>query len=387
MKKFKIFFVIFALGALPLSVFASTFYYGAWIPFWQAQPGQQDIAVNLDSLNELSPFSYDVTTNGTLIDELGIGSGSWNGWLDAVHDFGEKIIPTIAWFNGSAIYNLLSNTKQRQAEEDTVAQLVQIQKFDGIDIDFEGMVAATKPYYSLFIEGLAIRLHPLGKSVTCTVEPQTPQADLAGGVPSNSSFTEDYAFLNKYCDEIRVMAYDQGTIDLPLDASKGNGTLYAPVTDPDWVKEVIQETLKTVSPKKVMLAVPTYGYEYEVSWQNGITTYQRVRAFDFFDAMDRADSLGITPVRDNADELSFTYSSTTYIQESPALTYTTYSSEPPVLMNPNPNATTTFFVTFPDAQSIKDEITLAKQYGLKGVMLFKADGNIDPGIWSTMALH
>lgn len=378
--------------AVPAVTFAATtakapFIYGAWIPFWQAQPGEQDIAVHLDSLNELSPFSYDVASDGTLVDDLGIGSGSWSGWLEAVHDFGEKIIPTVAWFNGNDIYNLLSNTKERQAEETTIANLVKTQNFDGIDIDFEGMLAGTKPYYSLFIEGLAIRLHPMGKVLTCTVEPRTPPADLAGGVPSASQFTENYVVLNQYCDEVRVMAYDQGTIDTGLDATKGNGTLYAPVTDPAWVNEVLQQTLIYVNPKKVMLAVPTYGYEYEVSWQGGITTYQRVRAFDFMDAMDRADELGIEPTRDNADELSFTFASTTYIQEPPSLTYTTFSTQPAILTTVNPVATTTFFVTFPDATSISDEIALAKQYGLRGVMLFKADGDIDPGIWAQMALH
>ena len=44
-----------------------------------------------------------------------------------------------------------------------------------------------------------------------------------------------------------------------------------------------------------MLGIPTYGYEYEVSWSNDVTTYQEVRAWDYFGAMDRADSLGIAP--------------------------------------------------------------------------------------------
>jgi spore germination protein YaaH len=136
-----------------------------------------------------------------------------------------------------------------------------------------------------------------------------------------------------------------------------------------------------------MLAVPTYGYEYEVSWQGGITTYQRVRAFDYMDAMDRADQVGIEPVRNNADELSLTFTSSTYIQESPALTYSTFSSQPAALTTIDPLASTTFFISFPDATSISDEIALAKQYGLRGVMLFKADGDIDPAIWGEMALH
>lgn len=383
-----LFLFCFSVGLAPSLASAATttpakLQYGAWLPFWQAQAGEQDVAVHLDSFNEISLFSYEIGNNGAFIDDLNINGGGWTGWLSAVKQMGVKVVPTIAWFNANGIEKLLSGTKTRQAEEDKITQLVTSKQFDGIDIDFEGMYPATRPYYSLFIQGLAIRLHPLGKKLTCTVVPRTPPDSLYVVVPTSTIiYPEDYSVLNQYCDEVRLMAYDQETVDLKLDASKGNGTLYAPVADPAWVTKIIQLALKSISAKKIMLGIPTYGYEYEVSWANGQTTYQRVRSFDYFDAMNRADSLGITPVRDNAGELSFTYSSTTYIAEPPILTSQVSSTEPAVLANPNPNATTTFFVSFPDAQSEFDKVALAQKYGLRGVMFFKADGGMDPAIWN-----
>ena len=82
-----------------------------------------------------------------------------------------------------------------------------------------------------------------------------------------------------------------------------------------------------------MLGIPTYGYEYQVSWSNGVTTYQRVRSFTFQEAMDRADIVGVAPVRDNADELSYTYQTSTYVSAIPA-TLTSYvtSTKPQALM-------------------------------------------------------
>jgi len=148
--------------------------YGAWVPFWQSQAGEEDIAVHLDSLNEVSPFSYEIGAGGSLVDDLNINNGSWDGWFSAIRDLNVKIIPTIAWFAPAGIYNLLSSAKSRQAEEDNITALVRAQNFDGIDIDFESMSPATRPYYSLFIQGLAMRLHPLGKKLTCTVVPRTP---------------------------------------------------------------------------------------------------------------------------------------------------------------------------------------------------------------------
>ncbi len=361
------------------------FYYGVWLPFWKSQDGAANIAVNLDILHEVSPFSYELSSSGALIDDLHIGNGSWDAWFGAVRDAGVKIIPTIAWFDTANIYRLLSNTKKRQAEEDTIAALVKAKKFDGIDIDFESMTSSTKPYYSLFIYGLALRLHPVNKALACTVVPRTPVSSLYDSNPLPIvSYAEDYTALNKYCDEVRVMAYDQGTIDINLDASKGNGTLYAPTADPAWVEKVIKNTIATISPKKVVLGIPTYGYEYQVSWNMGATTYERVRSFTFFQAMDRADNLGIAPYRNNAGELSFTFASSTHINVGPSLTSLVASTLPTALVTKDPNASTTFFASVSDAQSTADKIAIAKKYGLRGAMLFKADGDLDPATWSVM---
>jgi spore germination protein len=359
--------------------------FGAWVPYWTGTAGEQQIAVNLDSLDEVSPFSYEIVDGGTIQDDLGINKGLWTSWISAVQSGGIKVIPTIAWFDTGGIYNLLSVAKTRQAEETAIAALVKNNNFNGIDIDFESMSPATRPYYSLFIEGLAMRLHPAGESLTCTVVPRDDPSSVYVVVPATLNYAESYPVLNQYCDEVRLMAYDQGTSDLKLDASKGgNGQLYSPTADPDWDTKIIQYALQYINPKKIMLGVPTYGYEYEVSWADNVTTYQEVRAWDYFGAMDRADSLGITPVRDNAGELSFTFTSSTYIQEPLDLTNYVSSTEPAVLDTVNPNASTTFFVSFPDATTEMENVALAKKYGLRGVMFFKADGDIDPAIWGDL---
>lgn len=385
-----------AFGAMPLFASAATtataksaaklpFYYGAWIPYWTGQAGEQQVAVNLDSLNEVSPFSYELVGTGTIKDDLQIGSGLWNGWFSAVESGGIKVIPTIAWFDTNSIYNLLSKAHARQAEETSITQLAKTNNFNGIDIDFEAMSTSTRPYYSLFIEGLSQRLHAAGKVLTCTVVPRDQPSSVYVVIPKDLTYAENYPVLNQYCDEVRLMAYDQGTTDLKLDASKGgDGTLYAPTADPDWVAKIVQYALEYLNPRKVMLGIPTYGYEYEVSWNDNVTTYQEVRAWDYFDAMDRADSLGISPTRNNAGELSFTFTSSTYIQAPLDLINYVSSTEPAVLMTHDPNASTTFFVSFPDAVSELQKVALAKQYGLRGVMFFKMDGDIDPAIWNSL---
>lgn len=377
---------MFALVPL-LTLGAGKFQYAGWIPFWKQQAGAADTAINLEKLQEISPFSYEVLSNGTMKDDLKINEGFWPGWLSAARDAKIKILPTIAWFDGNAMHALLSSAKRRQAHEDAIAKLVKDQNFDGIDIDYESKLSATKNYFSTFLQGLAMRLHPKGKLLSCTIEARTPLASLENSdKPQNKpSYANDYAAINKYCDEVRIMAYDQGTIDLKLDATKGNGNLYAPVADPDWVKKVLQETVKTISPKKIMLAIPTYGYEYQVSWVNGLTLYERLRSHTFFQAMNRAEAIGTMGERNSAGELSFWYVTSTLVADvSSALTSEVSSVFPPALANANTSSSVERLVSWSDASSAAQKIALAKKMGLRGAVFFKLDGEQDPLIWDLM---
>lgn len=388
-KRFVKFLLVAVWGTgflAPLTLLAaSSFIYGAWLPFWRQQSGAQDFALNLEKFKEISPFSYEVRGVGTLVDKLGINNGFWPGWISAVRDGGVKVTPTVAWFDGPGIHYILSNKTRRIAHENAIAKLVKTEGFDGIDIDYESKLAKTRDYFSTFLYGLAIRLRPMGKILSCTIESRTPLSSLYAVIPPDVKYTNDYAALNKYCDEVRVMAYDQGLIDLKLDAEKAVGKLYAPVADPDWVKKVLNEALKSISRKKTVLGVPTYGYEYQVSWANGQTKYERLRSHTFFQAMDRADSLGITPERNSAGELSFAYTTSTSVSDvSQNLTWYVSSSLPAAVAASAAEGGYTRFVSFSDAQSAADKIKLAKKLGLKGAAFFKMDGESDPAIWDDL---
>ncbi len=388
-------FILFGISFLTASTgFAATqqFYYAGWLPFWKKQDGAQDISGNLYKFQELSPFSYEVKSDGTLVDKLKLTEGFWPVWLKAVKDAKVKIIPTIAWFDGPAIQNLLKDKKKRIAHEDAIAKLVKDMKFGGIDIDYESKLPETKDYFSTFIYGLSLRLRPLGKILSCTVEARTPLNDLlsvvTNGVPDDTRVANDYKILNKYCDEVRIMAYDQGLVDGKLDGKKGNGTLYAPVSDPEWAKKTIQEALKYISPKKIMLGIPTYGYEYEVSWKDGYTTYKRLRSHTFFQALDRAVKVGAIPMPNSAGELSFAYATSTSIEEyggvSSVLTWNITSTIPAFIASTSAQGLYTRFVSFTDSRSAANAIAIAKKMGLRGVAFFKLDGEQDPLLWKVM---
>ncbi len=385
-KRLKIFCLVVALLILtsPAFVLAApdpNFFYGGWIPFWKKLEGAVEVNNHLLFVDEISPFSYEVNPNGTLIDKMKIKQGFWPDWLLSVRNLNVKVIPSIALFKGAQMQKMLSNYKTRQNHIKQIAAMAKNPRFDGVDIDYENKNPETKIYFSAFIKELSFALHAQKKLLSCTVEPRTPWDSLGPDAAKNSyiksSYATDYAVLNKYCDQVRIMAYDQGRVDVVLNKTKGQIQPYAPVADPEWVEKVLAEVLKSVSPQKVMLGIPTYGYEYNVTFKNGVYSYSRIRALNYPAAMNLAKNANAAPQRNSAGELSFVYQNST-----PSLFQAAVSV---AIGQPATGQTASGkLVWFTDASAIQDKINLAKKYNLRGVVFFKFDGGADPAFWDNI---
>lgn len=359
----------FSVLASPFLASAAAFEYSGWLPFWRKMSGLREITPYSKQINSLSPFSYEVNKDGSLVDKAGIANDPvWLTWLSAGQDLGMKIIPSVAWFDGEGLHSMLSSKSKRTAHINAIVKLVREKKFNGIDIDYENKKAETKPYFSAFIKELSAALKKYKKTLTCTVEPRTPDKDRFKVIPKDLGYANDYAVLNKYCDEVRVMAYDQGRYDLTLNDTN-KSVMYAPVADPKWVEKVIGEVLKEVSAKKVVLGVPTYGYEWQLTPNGTSTSYMRLRAHTYKTATERMSSLGLSASRSSAGELFFSYTTSTLVTATTTV--------------PNiPNITR--YVTFTDKEAMQAKINLAKKMKLRGVIFFKFDGENDPELWKLM---
>jgi len=169
------------------------------------------------------------------------------------------------------------------------------------------------------------------------------------------------------------MTYDQTTIDVRLNDLRGMKEYYAPIADVSWVHKVLYQALASFDRRKLMLGIPTYGYEYEIDPIGGrLNNYKIVRSWSYTDAYALAAKVGTTPKRNKAGELSFTYATSTSILKKNQATSTTATTTPKMY---------TRLVWFTDAQSIGNIITLAKSYNLRGVAIFKLDGAADPAMW------
>ncbi len=374
----------------------STLEVSGWIPYWRKATGTIDALEHLDSFTEINPFGYTIKNDGALNDTAKMDEEPWLTLRVEAKKKKIRFIPTVMSSNSEMLHRILSNQKTRIALEDEIANLVKEKGFDGIDIDFEGKKAETKPYFATFLKGLYLRMG--NKWVMCTIEARTPLDSRYDNIPKDIRYANDFVAINKYCDRVRFMTYDQGTIDIVL--NRARTAPYIPVADPAWVEKSIRLAMKDISKKKISIGIATYGYEYKVTKLSEYGyRYDLQWAFNPRYATDLAKSLNITPTRNSSGEIGFMYlpervqagkpttaSNLSLSGGDGSIAHADVNSIPTSTIAQNQSdgliKEPVNIVWWSDAEAIKTKIDLAKKLGVRGISIFKIDGGEDPLMWN-----
>ncbi len=363
-----------------------------WIPYWRKASGTADVIPNLQKLTSVMPFGYSLKSDGTLADTAKLTEEPWISFVAEAKKNKVLVVPSVMSGSGDLIHEILSDKTKRIALEDEITKIVKDNGFDGIDIDFEAKHSKTIDYFSTFLKGLDMRM---GKKVIyCTIEARMPldhRFSLGAKLPEGATdYANDYKELNKYCDRVEIMAYDQGRVDVLLNSNQPHP--YAPVSDVRWVEALVSMAVKDISKNKIIIGIPTYGYEYKVALTGTSTySYQLQWPFNLKYATDIATKLGITPTRTGSNEIGFTYNPALLNDVAPTgtdftLIHTSTSVE--IIsssIEPNPIVIQIFnYLSWSDAQAVADKVALARKLGVKGVAVFKFDGGEDQQIWDVL---
>ena len=343
-------------SAIVESSAAQNFFVTGWIPYWAKSGGVASLQGKMGLFSQLNLFAFGVSADGKLVDTAKSNAAPWPQLTAEAKKQNVKIVPTILWGDAVAMHKIFANQVLRENHANNIVTMLAQNDFAGVDIDYEGKDVADRDNFSLFLKTLHEKLQ--GETLNCTVEARTqdsPPADLTG--IRAMSWANDFSALNNFCDSVTVMAYDQVFQIHRAKVFEGNGFApSAPNADNAWAQENIEYALKFIAPKKLILGVSTYGWEFSLQKITTGYRYTRVRSVSYPAAMALATSVGATPGRTTGGELSFVYKA----------------------------ADGQHLVTVDDAQSVSDKIALAKKFGLKGVSLFKIDGLTDPKLFEVL---
>lgn len=226
----------------------------------------------------------------------------------------------------SLIFN--DPTRQEQLIDEILAT-VQEKGFAGVDVDFEFIYPEERYDYITFLQNLRLRLNPLGYPLLSALAPKT--SDTQRGVLYEG---HDYAGIGAAANAVLLMTYEWGyTFGPPL--------AVAPIQN---VRRVVDYALTRISRQKILLGIPTYGYDWTLPYEPG-----------------NPGAPSISPVE--AVNLARQYGAEIQFDESAKSPYFRYTD----------NAGNLHEVWFEDARSIQAKLDLAREYDLLGI-----------GYWNSM---
>jgi spore germination protein YaaH len=385
-----------ALIFMSLPSFAHAAETAAWVPWFGPEAGAEgakSAIKNIKKLDTIYLFTYEVQADGTIVNRANYDAKHWQNLIKEAKKNKVKVIPTIAWFDGDQIHNVLSDRSDRKQQVSDIVKMVEDGGFDGVNIDYEGKKKETKDDFSAFLKDLNKKLK--GKSLTCALEARTPPESLYKVVPSKIEYSNDYEVINKECDWVEIMAYDQQRADIKLNEER-RGVPYMPVADEAWVEKVIQMAVKDIDSDKILLGVPTYGRAWDVAvapdWYRD---YTKVATLNHPRIQYLSKKYKSKIGRTAGGEAVITYFPDDYVmaktikkavKKAPKGTPKGFESAGQALKyaTDKNQEVSVRFVTWSDATAIKDKLDLVKKYNLRGTAIFKVDGEEDQKIWKLL---
>lgn len=236
---------------------ASETSYPAWVngyayPFIQ----QEVLDETLPYLSSLSVFSYGFTTDGTLVPPALDDSFM----IDAALMAGVRPVLTLTPLGPDGNFNnflITAVVNDQTAKENLLANLlatVQEKNFQGVDIDFEYIRPEDRIPFADFVADVRNLLSPYGYHVSVALAPKT--SDSQAGLLYEG---KDYGLLGEAADSVLLMTYEWGY-------TYGPPMAVAPINK---VRQVVEYAITRITPSKIDLGIPNYGYDWTLPFVQG----------------------------------------------------------------------------------------------------------------------
>lgn len=210
----------------------------------------------LPYLSDLYVFSYGFTVDGDLIPPALDDSFM----ITMARDFEVAPILTLTPFGPDGMFNNYLITRivnNMEAQNNLIGQLVaavQEKGFQGVDIDFEYILAQDRVAFAEFVGNVRQAVNAIGYPVSVALAPKI--ADDQKGVIYEG---KDFALLGAAADSALLMTYEWGY-------TFGPAMAVAPINK---VREVVDYAITRIPPEKLSLGIPNYGYDWTLPFVRG----------------------------------------------------------------------------------------------------------------------
>lgn len=212
----------------------------------------------LPYLSRLSVFSYGFTLEGELIppainDDFMIARALETGAAPFL-----TLTPFDASgrFSNYLITQTINSPQVRSSLIENLAATVSEKGFQGVDIDFEYILASDRVAFAEFVSQVRTAINALGYPVTVALAPKTSDDQ-----PGLLYEGKDYALLGEAADEVLLMTYEWGY-------TYGPPMAVAPINN---VRRVVEYALTRIPREKINLGIPNYGYDWPLPFVSGVT--------------------------------------------------------------------------------------------------------------------
>ena len=215
------------------------------------------VVANAEMFGQILPFWYTITSATTIKDKY-VTQNSIDKAIPTatLQSLGIKVLPTITDSTKEGeLSKILGNDANRASLIKTITDLVLVNKFDGIDLNFEGFAYVDKiatwptiqPRWVKFVSELSASLHAQNKLLSVT----TPYL-LDPTTGKKGYYHYAWPEISSHIDRLNIMFYDYHKYD----------TKPGPIGPISWFEPSLIYALKTVAPYKIYLGTPNYGYNW-----------------------------------------------------------------------------------------------------------------------------
>ncbi|MDE7132613.1 MAG: LysM peptidoglycan-binding domain-containing protein [Lachnospiraceae bacterium] len=231
--------------------------YPAWVNGYAYPFIRQDVLdETLPYLSSLSVFSYGFTTDGDLIPPTVDDSFM----IEAALLSGVRPVLTLTPLGADGNFNnalITAVVNDQTAKDNLLTNLlatVQAKDFGGVDIDFEYIRPEDRIPFADFVADVRNLLSPYGYHVSVALAPKT--SDTQAGLLYEG---KDYRLLGEAADSVLLMTYEWGY-------TYGPPMAVAPLNK---VREVVEYAVTRITPSKIDLGIPNYGYDWTLPFVQG----------------------------------------------------------------------------------------------------------------------